>query len=44
MQPLQGFAADMAMALMRRVERAAEQPDPPWRQEAEARPLAQGRT
>jgi hypothetical protein len=49
-KPLQGFEADMAMALMGRVERAAEKTDPPLRQMAEHRPmealraLPQGRT
>ena len=35
-EPLQRLAADMEMALMRRVERAAEQADAPLRQMAEA--------
>ncbi len=50
MKPLQGFEADMAMAFMGRVERAAEKTDPGLRQMAERRSMdalrvvPQGRT
>ena len=43
-EALQGFEADMAVARMRRVERAAEQADAALRQMAETGNGAQGRT
>jgi hypothetical protein len=43
-EAFQGFEADMAMAIMGGVERAAEQPDAAFRQMVETERIAQGRT